>query len=51
MPLNITTLSMTTLNIITLCHYTECHCAECRDLFIVIMNVIMLGVVAPFKSA
>jgi hypothetical protein len=23
------------------CHYDECHYAECRDLFIVMLNVIM----------
>jgi hypothetical protein len=31
-----------TFSIRTLCHY-----AECRDLFIVMVNVIMLSVVAP----
>jgi hypothetical protein len=25
--------------------YAECHYAECRDLFIVLLNVIMLGVI------
>jgi hypothetical protein len=41
----------------TLCRYAVCHCAECSELFIVMLNVIMLSVmlnvvmlsvVAPF---
>jgi hypothetical protein len=34
-----------TLSIMKLCHYAECHCAECRDLFIGMLNVVMLSVV------
>ncbi len=41
-----------TLSTMTLCHYAECCCAGCRDLFIVMMyvvmpSVIMVSVVAP----
>ncbi len=38
-------LSVTKLSITTLCHYAESHCAEYRNLFSVILNVIMLSVV------
>ncbi len=31
--------------------YAECQYAECRDLFIVMLNIIMLSVFAPEKSA
>ncbi len=34
----------------TLCHYAECHCSKCRDLFIVMLNVVMLSVGAPQKG-
>ncbi len=36
---------MMTLIIMRLFHYAECHCAECRDLFIIVLNVVMLRVV------
>ncbi len=52
---NIMTLCITTQNIMTLCTCAECHSAECRDLFIVMLNVIvqrviMLSVVAPLEG-
>jgi hypothetical protein len=39
------TLSITTLSIMKLCHYAEWHCAECRDLYIAMLNVVMLSVI------
>jgi len=41
------TFSIMTLSVTTLCHYAECCSAEWHDLFIVMLNVIMLSVVAP----
>ncbi len=38
-------LSIMTLSMMKLCHYPEFHCAECRNLFIGMLNVIMLSVV------
>ncbi len=37
-----------TLSITKLCHYAEWHCAERQDLFIGMLNVVILSVVAPF---
>ncbi len=37
-----------TLVMTVLCYYAECH-AQCRILFIVILNVVMLGVVALWQ--
>ncbi len=42
------TLIIMALRITKLCHYAECHCAERYHLFIVVLNVVMLSVVAPF---
>ncbi len=39
------TLCITTLSKMTLFNYAECCCAECRDLFIVILNVIVPSVI------
>ncbi len=34
-----------TLSIKTHCHHAECCCAECRDLFFVMLSVVMVNVV------
>jgi hypothetical protein len=34
-----------TLSITKLYHYAECYCAECYDLFICMLNVVLLSVV------
>jgi hypothetical protein len=39
------TLSITTLSIMKLCRYVECHCSECLNLFIGMVNVIVLSAV------
>ncbi len=45
MIISTTTLSIMTLNITMLCHYAEFCCAECHDLFIDMLNIIILSVV------
>ncbi len=34
-----------TLSITKLCYYADSHCAECRNLFIGMLNVVMLSVI------
>ncbi len=45
MTLSIITLSMTIPSIMTLSHYDVCRSAECRNLFFVMLNVIMPSIV------
>jgi hypothetical protein len=40
-----------TLSITARIYYAESHYAECHELFIVMLNVIILSVEAPFKAA